>query len=208
MRSSRQDMEKHREAIIDAAARLVRENGLDGVSIPGLMAEVGMTHGGFYKHFASKDALAPVAFERAFDAVDDLLEASATNHPDDPDGAQREFLATYLSTAHRDNPGAGCATSALAGDIARLDCGCAAQQAYVAGVQQMVDELQAVQSDVGSDAHQQTLVKLSTMVGALLLSRATRGNPISEAILDAALQAISPPSEQSSKNTRVTPLSI
>ncbi|MDB5536737.1 MAG: TetR family transcriptional regulator [Devosia sp.] len=195
MRSSRQDTEKHREAIIDAAARLAREKGLDAVSIPELMAEIGMTHGGFYKHFASKEALAPVAFERAFGAVDGLLEASATNHPNDPTGAQREFLATYLSPAHRDNPGTGCATSALAGDVARADCGCVAQQAYVTGVEQMVSELQAAQGDTSPDAHQQALVKLSTMVGALLLSRATRGNAISDDLLTAALGVVSPKPE-------------
>ena len=194
MRSSRQDTEKHREAIIDAAAKLVRERGFDSVSVPDLMAEVGMTHGGFYRHFASKEALAPLAFARAFSAVDDFLETAATNHPADPDGTLREFFETYLSPAHRDNPGAGCATSALAGDIARARPG-AAQQAYVCGVEQMVRELQEAQANQSPESHQRALITLSTMVGALLLSRATRGNAISDDLLAAARQAISPKPE-------------
>jgi TetR/AcrR family transcriptional repressor of nem operon len=192
MRSSRQDTEKHREAIIDAAAKLVRERGLDGVSVPELMAEVGMTHGGFYRHFASKEALAPLAFARAFSTVDDFLETATTNHPADPEGALREFFATYLSPTHRDDPGGGCATSALAGDVARAAPGCVAQQAYVQGLEQTMDKLEAVRGNPSADSHQQALVTLSTMVGALLLSRATRGNAISDDLLSAALQAILP----------------
>ncbi|MDB5529127.1 MAG: TetR family transcriptional regulator [Devosia sp.] len=192
MRSSRQDTEKHREAIIDAAAKLVRERGLDGVSVPELMAEVGMTHGGFYRHFDSKEALAPVAFARAFSTVDNFLQAAANNHPDDQDGTLREFFQTYLSPKHRDDPGTGCASTALAGDMARATPGAAAQKAYVCGVEQMVRELQAVQGSDSADSHQQALVTLSTMVGALLLSRATRGNAISDDLLSAALQAILP----------------
>ena len=192
MRSSRQDTEKHREAIIDAAAKLVREKGFDSVSVPDLMAEVGMTHGGFYRHFASKEALAPLAFARAFSTVDDFLETATTNHPSDAKGALLEFFETYLSAAHRDDPGAGCATSALAGDVARAAPGCAAQQAYVHGIEQTMAKLEAVGGDTSAEARQQALVTLSTMVGALLLSRATRGNAISDDLLSAALQGVSP----------------
>jgi TetR/AcrR family transcriptional repressor of nem operon len=195
MRSSRQDTEKHREAIIDAAAQLVRERGFDSVSVPDLMAKVGMTHGGFYRHFASKEALAPLAFARAFSTVDSFLDTATTNHPADPDGALREFFATYLSSTHRDDPGAGCATAALAGDIARAAPGCVAQQAYIHGVEQTMDKLEAIRSNPSPQAHQQALVTLSTMVGALLLSRATRGTAISDDLLNAALQAVSPKPE-------------
>ena len=192
MRSSRQDTEKHREAIIDAAAKLVREKGFDSVSVPDLMAEVGMTHGGFYRHFASKEALASLAFARAFSTVDNLLETATTNHPSDAKGALLEFFETYLSAAHRDDPGAGCATSALAGDVARVAPGCAAQQAYVHGIEQTMAKLEAVVGDTSTEARQQALITLSTMVGALLLSRATRGNAISDDLLSAALQGVSP----------------
>jgi TetR/AcrR family transcriptional repressor of nem operon len=188
MRSSRQDTEKHREQIIDAAARLVREQGLDGMSVPALMAEVGMTHGGFYRHFASKDALAPLAFERAFEGVNGLVDRAAADHPDAPDTAFAQVIQNYLSADHRDNPGAGCATSALAGDMARLDPTSPTQQAYAAGVEDMVRHLQTLR---GPD-RDKALVTLSTMVGALLLSRATRGNPISEDLLAAASAALTP----------------
>jgi TetR/AcrR family transcriptional repressor of nem operon len=192
MRSSRQDTEKHREAIIDAAARLVREKGFDSVSIPDLMAKVGMTHGGFYRHFASKEELAPLAFARAFSAVDNLLVAAAKNHPGDTQGALQEFFDTYLSPAHRDEPGTGCAGTALVGDMARTQPGAPAQRAYVCGVEHMLRELQDAQGSGAAGSHQQALVTLSTIVGALLLSRATRGNTISDELLTAALEAVSP----------------
>ncbi len=188
MRSSRQDTEKHREQIIDAAAKMVRERGLDGMSVPALMAEVGMTHGGFYRHFASKEALAPLAFERAFDGVNRLVDRVAAEHPEAPDTAFAEFVQTYLSSDHRDNPGTGCATSALAGDMARLDPANPTQQAYAAGVEETVGHL----STLRGQGREEALATLSTMVGALLLSRATRGNPISDELLAAARTALLP----------------
>jgi TetR/AcrR family transcriptional repressor of nem operon len=69
VRSSREDTEKHRQEIIAAAARLFREKGADGVSVPELIQAAGMTHGGFYRHFASKDELVPLAFREAFDQI-------------------------------------------------------------------------------------------------------------------------------------------
>lgn len=188
MRSSRQDTEKHREQIIDAAAKMVREQGLDGMSVPALMAQVGMTHGGFYRHFASKDALAPLAFERAFQSVNALVDRAAAEHPDAQDAAFAEVVESYLSPGHRDNPGAGCATSALAGDMARLDPANPTRQAYAAGVDDMLRHISTLRGQPRDEA----LVTLSTMVGALLLSRATRDNAISEDVLAAARTALLP----------------
>jgi TetR/AcrR family transcriptional repressor of nem operon len=192
MRSSRQDTEKHREQIIDAAARLVREKGVDGVSVPSLMAEVGMTHGGFYRHFPSKDALAPVAFERALAKVVALMDDISAKHPEDPKAAIDELARTYLSTTHRDDPGDGCVSAALAGDMAREAPDSALRKSYVAGIEQMVAEFEKLNADQSSQGHQQALLALSTMVGAIVLSRATKGTPISEDILSAARTGITP----------------
>jgi TetR/AcrR family transcriptional repressor of nem operon len=185
MRSSRQDTEKHRQEIIDAAAKLARERGLDAVSVPGLMAEIGMTHGGFYRHFPSKDALAPLAYERAFEQIVGLMETISADHPGSPAAALAELAETYLSPAHRDNAGAGCPSAALAGDMARENPESPLRQSYVAGVESMVDELEALDAN-SEKTRQQALVTLSTMVGALLLSRATRGSAISDELLAAA----------------------
>lgn len=181
MRSSRDETEKHRQEIIDAAARLFREHGVDGVSVPALMESIGMTHGGFYKHFASKDELVPVAYQRAFDGI---VESLSDMTGDDNDVAAWNAMASnYLSTAHRDNIGAGCPATAFAGDAARLGAGNPARAAYETGVDRMLDIIRSVKG--GPDARQESLAALSTLIGALLLSRATEGE-LSEEVLAAA----------------------
>ena len=176
-------MEKHRKEIIDASARLFREKGVEDVSVPELMQAVGMTHGGFYKHFGSKDDLVPVAYGKAFDQIIDRLAEAAGKHGGDPVAAWNALVSGYLSAAHRDNLGDGCATAALAGDAARLDQGSPAQAAFEQGVERMLHQIQPLQGN--PDARAKSAAALATMVGALLLSRATTGD-LSDAFLAAA----------------------
>lgn len=180
MRSSRQDMQKHREAIVASAARLFRERGVDGVSVPALMEAVGMTHGGFYKHFTSKEELVPIAYQKAFGDIAETLSKAAEHRGD---GSWNGMLDTYLSPAHRDSLGAGCPTAAFAGDAARAEQDTSARTAYATGVDGMLATLAGLNSKAARDPG--TLVALSTLVGALLLSRATDGS-LSDAFLSAA----------------------
>jgi TetR/AcrR family transcriptional repressor of nem operon len=191
MRSSRKDAEKHRKEIIDASARLFREKGADSVSVPELMQAVGMTHGGFYKHFPSKDELVRAAYSKAFDEVVEKLRRNAAEHDRDPAAARNAMLEGYLSATHRDSAGAGCATAALAGDAARLDPGSPAQIAYEEGVRRMLALLNPSQDKAEPDS--ESLAALSTMIGALLLSRATTGE-LSDAFLAAARAHLAKPS--------------
>src|SRR5580658_3803342 len=94
------------DRILDVAARRFRERGFDGVGLAELMAEAGLTHGGFYKHFASRDALVAEATARAFESVDRKF---ATQPPDAARARLAAFLDAYLAPAHRDDPGDGCA---------------------------------------------------------------------------------------------------
>src|SRR5215510_2804750 len=103
VRSSREDTEKHRQEIIQAAARLFREKGADNVSVPELMQAVGMTHGGFYRHFASKDELVPLAYREAFDQIVGRLGTAGTKPDADRTAAWNAMVTGYLSPAHRDN---------------------------------------------------------------------------------------------------------
>jgi TetR/AcrR family transcriptional regulator, transcriptional repressor for nem operon len=182
VRSSRQTTEKHRQEIVDAAARLFREKGVDGVSVPEVMQSVGMTHGGFYKHFSSKDELVALAYDRAFEQVRDWFSARTSGH-DDPAAAWNDLVSAYLSPAHRDAADVGCAAAALASDAARADAGATARSAYAEGVDRMLEQLQSLEQ--GPDAQARNLVALSTLVGALLLARATTGD-LSDAILAGA----------------------
>jgi TetR/AcrR family transcriptional repressor of nem operon len=197
-RSSRQQVTQNREAIEQASARLFRERGLNGISVADLMGSAGLTHGGFYGHFPSKDVLAAIACSRAFgesaERWTQKIEASGA----DRQAMRAAIAASYLSTRHRDHPGRGCAGAALANDIAREAPDKPVRQAYVDGIKGMVENWMKTLNDSVAPAarHERTLVELSTMLGAVMLARATVGDPISEQFLEAArahLTGASPP---------------
>src|ERR1700729_1028661 len=106
--------EKHKK-ILTQAARLFRERGFDGAGVAEIMKAAGLTHGAFYAHFSSKEALEAEAVERAFAQSENRIYALTTNTRD----RKRAFLDSYLSAAHRDHPGSGCVIAALAPEIAR-----------------------------------------------------------------------------------------
>ncbi|MFE6503334.1 helix-turn-helix domain-containing protein [Kitasatospora sp. NPDC057738] len=189
-RVSRAEAERSRRRVIDHTARLIREKGPDQVSVPEAMAAAGLTHGGFYRHFASKDDLLAQALAAAFTERREAMERLAdqpANQPADRPGDDRtpraEFLDRYLSEPHRDHPGHGCAAAALAADAARTEPGSPLRTAYTAGLRELVDALAALPEGAG---RQETLADLSTMVGALLLARASDDTALSEEFLAAA----------------------
>ncbi|MFF2747455.1 helix-turn-helix domain-containing protein [Kitasatospora sp. NPDC058048] len=192
-RVSRAEAERSRRRVIDHTARLIREKGPDQVSVPEAMAAAGLTHGGFYRHFASKDDLLAQALAAAFTERREAMERLADRPGDqsadqsaDRSGDDRtpraEFLDRYLSEPHRDHPGHGCA-AALAADAARTEPGSPLRTAYTAGLRELVDALAELPEGAG---RQETLADLSTMVGALLLARASDDTALSEEFLTAA----------------------
>lgn len=182
-RASRAQAEQHREEIVTEAARLFRERGLAAVTVADVTGAVGMTHGGFYKHFASKEALAAEAASRAFKQAVELEESLAAGALD-REGRWQAVIDQYLSPAHRDSPGEGCPATAFAADTARESRESPLHDEYVAGVQNFVEFLQRISPD--SAGREETLARYATLVGALTLARATNGDPISEEILAAA----------------------
>ncbi|GAA0565737.1 TetR family transcriptional regulator [Paractinoplanes ferrugineus] len=168
-RVSQAQAQENRGRIVETAARLFRERGVDGVSVADVMAEVGLTHGGFYKQFASKDALVAEAVDRAFADTRERLA-----------GTERAaFVDWYLSAAHRDDPGAGCPAAGFGGDMAREDASSAALTAYASGIDLYARWL-------GDD-----LAAVSTLVGAMTIARATAGTELSDRVLQAAKAALS-----------------
>jgi TetR/AcrR family transcriptional repressor of nem operon len=159
-RVSQAQARENRKRIVETAARLFRERGVAGVSVADVMAEAGLTHGGFYKQFASKEALIAEAVGQAFSELSDYLE----NQDRD------DFVRGYLSPEHRDNPGPGCPAAGFAGDLAHEQAG-AAVDAYARGI-----DLYA--AGLGS------LTDVATLVGAMILARATAGAELSDRILD------------------------
>src|SRR5689334_9519699 len=167
-RVSQAQAQENRKRIVETAARLFRERGVAGVSVADVMAEVGLTHGGFYKQFASKDALVAEAVGHAFAELSENLKVQDRD----------DFVRGYLSPAHRDNPGPGCPAAGFAGDLAHDRTGAdpggqagAAVQAYAQGIGLYASEL-------GS------LADVATLVGAMVLARATAGTELSGRILD------------------------
>jgi TetR/AcrR family transcriptional repressor of nem operon len=176
-RVSQQQAEENRRRVVETAARLFREKGTH-LSVADLMKASGLTHGGFYKQFASKDALIDEATTHAFAELAQLHAAGLERHAGQRDEARQALIDNYLSVEHRDNPADGCPAAALAADMAREPADSEARRVYVEGVGDFAKAL--------ADEEHDGLVRLSTMIGALVLSRATKGSSLSEEVLVAA----------------------
>ena len=183
-RVSQQQTDKNRIAIEDASSRLFREKGLNGVSVADLMAAAGLTHGGFYGHFASKDGLAAVACGKAFEQSTSRWAQRFAALPDAA-ARRRSYVENYLSPSNRDRPGNGCPAAGLAGDVAREPMDRPVRAAYLDGLKGMVRRVTSIAPDArdADEVRPLALVEMATLVGALVLARATRGDPLSDEIL-------------------------
>ncbi|MBE5203186.1 TetR/AcrR family transcriptional regulator [Pectobacterium carotovorum] len=187
-RVSKQQMERNREEIIQVSSQLFRERGLNGVSVNDLMAAAGLTHGGFYGHFASKDELAAIASRKA-------LEDSRSRWQEITQHAGQHDLQTmvehYLSPAHRDGAKDGCALTALASDIARESEDKPIREVYLSGVRAMLDRLESLSTIEDKEQRRlHALAQFALLSGALTLARATAGDPLSDDFLIAAKKAL------------------
>jgi TetR/AcrR family transcriptional repressor of nem operon len=179
MRVSREQAAKNRDTIIAAASTLFREHGLNGVGIDDIMAQAGLTHGGFYRNFASKDDLATQAIAHA---------AAATAQRQSSHATLEAYVKSYLSPAHRDNAATGCVFAALGPDIARTGdtAGQGARAALTQAVRARIAQLAAwISTPRAAASRQRAIATLSAMVGALILARAVNDEKLSEEILGA-----------------------
>ena len=186
MKVSRAEAAQNRERIIDTAAKLFRERGFDGIGVADLMKSAGMTHGGFYGHFASKEDLMAQASQRALEASLIALR-QVVEH--DRENALAIIASTYLSTAHRDQPGAGCALAALGADAARQGSPLRATftQAVLGAVELLTD---LVAGRARRAKRQRALTIYASMVGALVLARAVDDEALSGEILESVSASI------------------
>jgi TetR/AcrR family transcriptional repressor of nem operon len=190
-RASKADAARHHDELVTVASRLFRERGVGAVSVPDVMSEIGLTRGGFYKHFESKEALVSAAVEAAFGEHIDRLEGMSDESARDPARTRAAFADFCLSPVHRDDPAHGCPSS-LATAMGYAEHEGAPRVAFTEGMRALLRELadKADKADAdGADAgaqQERILADLATIVGGLLLSRATAGDPISDAILAAA----------------------
>jgi TetR/AcrR family transcriptional regulator, transcriptional repressor for nem operon len=192
-RVSREQSISNRASITQAAARLFREQGIQGISVSDLMGAAGLTHGGFYGHFESKGALAAEACRLAFENSVErwqkrLIECAS------PDAAKAALAEGYLSAKSRDNPGIACPASSLAADIAREHPDAPVRAEFASGVEALVNILASLQhsGNLAGNRHE-ALAELATMVGAQVLARATSGLKISDELLLAARKRLGAP---------------
>jgi TetR/AcrR family transcriptional regulator, transcriptional repressor for nem operon len=178
MGHSQRDKAKNHQRIVDVAARRIRESGTDGPGVAEIMSEAGLTHGGFYKHFDSRDDLVA-------EAVDSAIEqgrARLADRVENADDRLAAFVDAYLSTDHRAHPGTGCAVVALGADAARSSD--RVRAAYRGQVEHYIADLEALLGEPGEeDTRRRAIVAVTSMVGALLISRAVDDQSLSEEIL-------------------------
>ncbi|GAA4255099.1 TetR family transcriptional regulator [Dactylosporangium darangshiense] len=181
-RVSQVQAQANRQRVVATAARMFREQGT-AVSVADVMKAAGLTHGGFYKQFASKEDLVDEATAHAFAGPATYSAVTFEEHAGDPEAARRALIEQYLSVWHRDHPGEGCPVSGFAADLGREPGEATrAHHVFSNGVRNLAARL-ATGDDDG-------MARLCTMVGALALARATRGTPLSEELLQAARTAL------------------
>jgi TetR/AcrR family transcriptional repressor of nem operon len=180
MGHSQKDKEKNHAQIVEIAARKMRESGTEGPGVAEIMKTAGLTHGGFYKHFDSRDDLVAEAVEAAV-AQSRAGFAEVVEGADDPLAA---FVDWYLSPAHRDEPGTGCAVVALGADAARADE--RVRATYAGQVERYVAQMEELLGGEGEDVRRRAIGAVSEMVGAVLIARAVGDAELSEEILAAA----------------------
>jgi TetR/AcrR family transcriptional regulator, transcriptional repressor for nem operon len=183
---SRIQAAENRQTVINVASRLFRERGFDGIGLKDLMKGAGLTQGAFYKQFASKDDLAAQASRRALESASSRWSAAAAANPKDPLGA---VMAFYLSPEHREERMDGCPIVALGSDAARQ--GSDVRASFEAGVKAYLDVLSRMVAEPdGRPSKGKAMAILSTMVGALTLSRVVNDPDLAQALLDAAIEQV------------------
>jgi len=178
-----------RQRILEVAGRRFRRDGIDGTGLAGLMADAGLTHGGFYAHFASKDDLVHKAVMTAMIETRDFLAREAEKAQERGTDALEAMVRAYLRPLHRDHPEAGCAMAALGPEVARLDA--ATREELTAAIQETVALIAAhLPSPRSRAAAQKTgWAMYGLMAGTLQLARVVNDPTTSEAILRSGREA-------------------
>jgi TetR/AcrR family transcriptional repressor of nem operon len=182
MRKSREEAAQTRKRIVTAAAREFRKNGIVATGLNDLMKAAGLTHGGFYKHFESKDQLVTEACAEAVEKIIEFLtNAAAGGTP---------AAEAYLSTGHRDNPSAGCPLCAIGSELGRNDekTRAVATEGFLKLVDIMAGQFGKAKR---ADARRKALAAVSTMIGALTMSRMVTDPELSAEILREAKKSLS-----------------
>lgn len=181
--------EASHERIVSAAARAIRRSGYDGTGVADIMKEAGLTHGAFYAHFASREAMLAEAADRACAESAAIANNVVSNVP--PEQALASMLHAYLSPEHLQQIELGCPLAALGSETPRQAP--EVRRVTTRHIKAMVDLAARQSPDWGQPAaHERALVTIATMVGTLLLARAVDEPALSDSLCAAALKHLLP----------------
>jgi AcrR family transcriptional regulator len=188
-RAAAKSKEVTHERIVETAARAIRRSGYNGTSVADIMKEAGLTHGGFYAHFPSREAMLAEAADRA--GAESVAKSTRVAATVPPKQALQALVRAYLSKEHVKSVEMGCPIAALGSEMPRQ----APEVRRVATrrIKEMIDVVARQLPDWGKpSAHEQALVTVATSVGALLLARAVDDPKLSDALLEATVKHLLP----------------
>lgn len=182
--------EASHERIVGVAARAIRRSGYNGTGVADIMKEAGLTHGAFYAHFASREAMLAEAADRAGAESNAVAAGVIASVP--PEQALQALMLAYLSKEHLEGIETGCPVSALGSEMPRQSP--EVRLAATRRIKEMIDLVARQFPDWGQPAaHQRALVTVSTMVGTLMLARAVNDPALSDALCNATLKSLALP---------------
>ncbi len=187
MRVSKEKAAQNRERILISAARLFREHGIAATGVDSITQDAGLTHGGLYSQFGSKEAIAAEAIRFALERSKRVWQRALERNP-----GKRAFPAIvdgYLSRAHRDAPGTGCVVAALGTDIARQTR--RVRQAFTEEIKDDLEFLSRLMANGDSSrGYEDAIVAFAAMIGALILARAVDDKVLSDLILKSTAKRV------------------
>ncbi|MGO4377548.1 TetR/AcrR family transcriptional regulator [Pseudoduganella sp. RAF19] len=182
MRVSREQAALNRERIVEVASKLFREKGYEGIGVADLMKGAGLTHGGFYGHFESKEDLLAEACGKAMEGSVAKWQKILAKGAGEPLSA---LARAYMTTAHRDNPGIGCAVASLGPDVARA--GDQVRHAFTEGARVQLRMLADTLEGSPEEQMRQSIAAYAALIGGLVLSRAVDDPKLSKEVLEAVV---------------------
>ena len=186
MKVNKQTMAEHREQIIESAARQFRENGFDGISVADVMKEAGLTHGGFYGHFDSKEELMALASQRA---VHNSVNKYAKIIEEAPQKPLMALVKSYLSQRHQAHPETGCLFAALGSELARQPS--SVKDAVMQEELKLLELIaRVVPGRTKAAKRKRAIAVFAELVGAMILARSVPDAELSEEILTTAFDSV------------------
>ena len=196
MRYSREHKQETHARIVRKASVRLREKGAHGIGVADLMKEAGLTHGGFYAHFDSREALVIEAFNFAMDRAMERWRKVVEQTP--PEKRLATIVDLYVTALHRDDPGHGCAVPALGAEIARESA--KTRKAFAVRLEEMIDMMaDQILNVPRKSARRQAMAAIATMMGTVVMSRIAGTGEISDEILSAGREAVLGPAAAPAK---------